>query len=552
MYLCLKYLNMRFTILLLFITLSASLLAQETDSTEANLSSPYHTVKYHLVHLQPNNFEPMVAGQVFNPEQTNPERAAELAIMLKRIYDGEGIYIDLDEIPSNPNYSDSSASRYVRNRYVVTPLYPEIYLEKKGNHWYYSKETVQVLPGIYDMVFPFGSDRFIDWITTGNHNFLGMTKRQLFAILIQILLALIFYRVTTFVFSRSVNVLMARMGKEHIGRKYILPVARPLAALVVILWLLITIPILQIPIGLGRYLSIVLRTLLPVYVTMLLYRFVDLLSLYFTRLASRTETTLDDQLVPLVRKSLKAFVVLIGGLWILSALNVPIIPLLTGLSLGGLAFALAAQDTLKNFFGSVMIFIDKPFQIGDWISADNLDGTVEEVGFRSTRIRTFRDSVQSIPNGKLADMLIDNHGLRVYRRFSTKLSITYDTPPDRIDLFTEGLRAIVDAHPHTRKDFYIVQLNEFGASSLDIMFYIFFQVPNWKEELRCRHEVMLEAIRLAEHLGVRFAFPTQTLHMETYPGQDALTPKYRQVDEELKKQMMGYLEARKAEGMQGI
>lgn len=543
---------MRYILFLTFVFLSLNLQAQQADSLEANLSSPYHTVKYHLVHLQPNNFEPATAGQVFDPAEVSEKRAAELAVMLKRIYDGEGIYIDLDEVPSNPDYNDSTSSRYARNRYEVSSLFPEIYLEKRGDKWYYSRETVQELPVIYDMVFPFGSDRFIDWITTGSHDFLGMTKRQLLAILLQILFGLILFRVTTFLFSRSVNTLMARMGKEHIGRKYILPVARPLASLVVILWLLLTIPVLQIPIGVGRYLSVALRTLLPVYVTMLLYRLVDLLSLYFTRLASRTETTLDDQLVPLVRKSLKAFVILIGGLWILSALNVPIIPLLTGLSLGGLAFALAAQDTLKNFFGSLMIFIDKPFQIGDWITADNLDGTVEEVGFRSTRIRTFRDSVQSIPNGKLADMLIDNHGLRVYRRFSTTLSITYDTPPDRIDLFTKGLRKIVDNHPETRKDFYMVQLNQFGASSLDILFYIFFKVPNWQEELRCRHEVMLETIRLAEHLGVRFAFPTQTLHLETSPEKQSLTPQYQQVDEKLKQQMMSYLESRKTAGMDGL
>ncbi|MDH5610267.1 MAG: mechanosensitive ion channel family protein, partial [Cyclobacteriaceae bacterium] len=200
------------------------------------------------------------------------------------------------------------------------------------------------------------------------------------------------------------------------------------------------------------------------------------------------------------------------------------IPLLTGLSIGGLAFALAAQDTIKNFFGSLMIFIDKPFQIGDWITSGDIDGTVEEVGFRSSRVRTFRNSVMYVPNGKMADSLIDNHGLRQYRRFFTQIAITYDTPPELIDGFVEGLRKIVLSHPDTRKDYYNVFLNDLGPSSLNIMFYIFFEVPDWTAELKARHEVLLEIIRFAKQLGVHFAFPTQTLHVENFPGQPSLSP----------------------------
>ena len=144
--------------------------------------------------------------------------------------------------------------------------------------------------------------------------------------------------------------------------------------------------------------------------------------------ATQTQNTMDDQLVPIIRKSLRVFVITFGTLAILQSLNLSIFPLLTGLSIGGLAFALAAQDTIKNFFGSVMIFLDKPFQIGHWITTDGIDGTVEEVGLRSTRIRTFSNSLVTVPNGKLADATINNHGLRVYRRFYTTLSINYDTP----------------------------------------------------------------------------------------------------------------------------
>ena len=232
-------------------------------------------------------------------------------------------------------------------------------------------------------------------------------------------------------------------------------------------------------------------------------------------------------MVPLLRKSLNTFVVIIGTLFVLRyGLQIDIVPLLTGLSIGGLAFALAAQDTIKNFFGSLMIFIDKPFQIGDWITSGDIDGTVEEVGFRSTRIRTFRNSLTYVPNGKVADAVIDNHGLRKFRRFSTQLAITYDTPPQLISLFVEGLRKIVEEHPYIKKDNYHVYLNDLGAFSINVMFYVFFEVPTWGDELRVRQEVLLKIIQLAESIGVRFAFPTQTLHMETFPEKKGLSPNY--------------------------
>ena len=252
---------------------------------------------------------------------------------------------------------------------------------------------------------------------------------------------------------------------------------------------------------------------------------------------------MDDQLIPIVRRSMKVFVVIVGVLFILHNLNVNITALLAGLSIGGLALALAAQETLKNFFGSVMIFLDRPFRIGDWISSDGVDGTVEEVGFRSTRIRTFRNSVTSVPNGRLADQTIDNHGLRIYRRFNTHIAVTYDTPANVISTFVDGLKKIVVEHPDTRKDYYEIHLNEMGSSSLNILFYIFFEVPSWSDELNCRHQILLEILKLAEALGVRFAFPTQTLHMETFPGQSSLTPESFQDMEILKEKLNAYFNA---------
>ncbi|HPH83765.1 MAG TPA: mechanosensitive ion channel family protein, partial [Flavobacteriales bacterium] len=184
---------------------------------------------------------------------------------------------------------------------------------------------------------------------------------------------------------------------------------------------------------------------------------------------------------------------------------------------GGLAFALAAQDTIKNMFGSLMIFVDKPFQIGDLVSADGFTGTVEEVGFRSTRIRTGANSLISVPNGKLVDMVVDNLGMRQFRRYKTFINLTYDTPVELIELYVKGLRQIVHLHPQTRAEENEIHVNEMSTSSISILFNVFFSSTSWSEELKARHEIILETIRLAEALGVRLAFPTQTLHIESFP-----------------------------------
>ena len=250
----------------------------------------------------------------------------------------------------------------------------------------------------------------------------------------------------------------------------------------------------------------------------------DLIGDILSKIASKTKSKVDDQLVPLARKSIKVIVIVFGCLYVLKTLDVDITPLIAGVSIGGLAFALAAQETIKNLFGSITIFTDQPFVVGDWIVIEGIEGNVEEVGMRSTRIRTFYNSVISIPNGRLADMTIDNMGARNYRRFRAEIGITYDTSPELIDVFVEGLKEIVVNHPKTRKDVYAIYLNSFGSSSINILFNIFFIAEDISEELQSRQEILLDIISLAHELEVRFAFPTNTIHIETFSEKQSLIP----------------------------
>lgn len=244
------------------------------------------------------------------------------------------------------------------------------------------------------------------------------------------------------------------------------------------------------------------------------YRLVDLIAAFLNQTASRTHSKLDDALVPLVTKTMKVFVTVMGIVFIADNLDVDVTSLLAGLGLGGLAFALAAKDVAGNLFGSITVLLDQTFHVGDWVIIGDVEGSVEHIGFRSTRIRTFYNSLVSVPNSTLITSAVDNMGERTYRRLSCKLSIAYDTPPERIEAFCEGIREIVRQHPYTRKDSYHVYLNEFSASALEILIYIFWRTPEWGTELRERHRFLVDCLRLAKRLGVEFAYPTQTVHLK--------------------------------------
>ncbi|SEF57515.1 MscS family membrane protein [Algoriphagus boritolerans DSM 17298 = JCM 18970] len=493
---------------------------------DVNLNSPYHTTLTFFYNLDRNHFFPERAAKTLDLKNTegDPE---ELAIKLQQIFEGKGIVIRTSEIPNDANFTDSTANGEQRFYFDKVKL-PAIFLDKVGNQWKFSSFSVAQITDLHRETYPYGTDRLLNILPKiGTSEYLGLQLWQLAGITFLIFLTFLAHLVFTFLVDKGLIYVLDRLGYGYIGENYLLPVAKITSFYLIVLLLSFLIRILQLPVEIYAWIVPVFDTLKPFLITVIFYKIVDVVAAYFASLAAKTESTLDDQLVPLIRKTLKALVILVGTLFVLrDGLNFDILPFLTGISIGGVAIALAAQDTIKNFFGSIMIFIDKPFQVGDWVTSGEIDGTVEEVGFRSTRIRTFRNSVMYVPNGKIADAVVDNHGLRQYRRFFTTLTITYDTPPELIEEFVKGLQEIVLAHPKTRKDYFNIFFNNLSAYSQDIMFYIFFEVPTWPEELKSRHEILIQIVKLANTLGVRFAFPTQTLHMESFPEKNGLTPAY--------------------------
>ena len=269
-------------------------------------------------------------------------------------------------------------------------------------------------------------------------------------------------------------------------------------------------PIVSAVDHLGRIISILIGA-------WFLWRLLDGLAAYFTARAAKTESSLDDQLVPFVAKTLKIFIVITGMLVVAQNMGYSISGLIASLGIGGIAVAMAAKDTIANVFGSIMILVDRPFTIGDLIKTAEFEGVVEEVGFRSTRIRTFAKTLVNVPNSTMANMVIDNIDARPKRRVKMRIGLTYDTPVEKMRQAVGDIEDILSRHNGVDHDFFLVKFDEFEDSALSIFLYYFTTTVRWEEYLQVRQEVNLQIMGLLESLELEFAFPTRTVYLEQSP-----------------------------------
>lgn len=249
-------------------------------------------------------------------------------------------------------------------------------------------------------------------------------------------------------------------------------------------------------------------------ILLLMLNLIDVVAYYLYRITRKTETKLDEQLVPLLVKSLKVVVVALAVLSVMQNLGWKVTSLLAGLGIGGLALALAAQETVSNIFGSITVFSDRSFHIGDWIRVGDVEGTVEEVGLRSTRIRRFDQALVTVPNSRFIKSEIVNFTRMRKRRIKFNLGVSYGTSRDQMVRVVDGIEKIIKENPRFDHTFHMVHFTEFGAYSLDIFIYCFTKTTAWDEFLAVREEFNLEIMRLLEELGVEIAFPSQTIYLE--------------------------------------
>lgn len=250
-------------------------------------------------------------------------------------------------------------------------------------------------------------------------------------------------------------------------------------------------------------------------VTWLISRVIDsLVDEYVVPIVEKSESDFDDQLLPIVRKTISAVLWVFGILIALSNSGFNVSALIAGLGIGGLALALAAQDTVKNIFGGVMVFLDKPFKIRDRIKVNGMDGFVEEIGVRSTRLRTLEGRIITVPNGQFSDNPVENVTLEPTRKIVVNLGLTYDTTPENMQKAITILRDIVMSNGKVT-DEPLISFNSWGDFSMGIL--LIYYIKEVDDILIAQSEINLEILKQFNAEGLEFAFPTQTIYKKELP-----------------------------------
>ncbi len=351
-------------------------------------------------------------------------------------------------------------------------------------------------------------------------------------VLLSIVFLFLLRRFFSVILSRILYRLIARRGHSDAVKTFITLLSKPLQWLITLVVIYFSITRLDIPQawgiadttrpGLLMLLQRCFEISLIVCITFLCLRLIDFFALEWMRKEeAKTEGLFDKQIFPFLKELIKIFLVILSFFFSLGfVFGLNIANLIAGLGLGGLAFALAAKESLENLFASFTIFLDKPFVVGDLIRVKEITGTIEKVGFRSTRIRTLEKSFVTLPNKMLIDNPLDNLSQRNFRRADFKLALVYGTPKDKLETFTALIRDLLDDHPLCNKEERMVRFAEFGdyAYVIRVLFYI--ETHDFLEFMRVMEEINLRIFELAATAGVQFAYPTQTLLAGSAEGDD--------------------------------
>jgi MscS family membrane protein len=471
------------------------------------------------------------------PAVAREEVGRQLANKLKQIIVRHHLPI-LQEIPDS-NYSDP---------HVVLSL-PEGAIEvvrlasgaRKGE-WVFSRDTVRSIDKLYvafedkpylDEVLALGTTVHLPhpwtepelWLRSHLPGWLRASLLSTQRVTLEVyeavgyvlvpVLAFGLYRLVTWALVGGLNWFLVRRGWA-LPRETCLRRMRPLGRLVGVLFLRWGLLVLEPDKAVLVPLLTLLNPLVWVLGTWAAFRVLDLITdlMEAHLIAQKRRPELAQMFWPVGSLAIKIGLLVATLFHLMSLFAWDITAVLTGLGIGGLAFALGAQDALKNLFGSFTLIADRPFVVGELVKIGNHEvGVVEVVGMRSTRIRTKDDTLLIVPNSSLTTMEIINYGRRRYRRYTTRIGIAYSVSRERLIAFRDGVVELIRKQEKTRKDQIEVAVIDLGTSAIEVLLNLYFEVADRNQELAARDALILEILRLAEELKVELAYPTQTIHL---------------------------------------
>ncbi|SHN12686.1 mechanosensitive ion channel family protein [Gracilibacillus kekensis] len=245
-----------------------------------------------------------------------------------------------------------------------------------------------------------------------------------------------------------------------------------------------------------------------------LYNLSSSTSLLFMKISDRINVEIDQILIPFLSKAVRVIIIAISISVVAQEFGYEVSGFVAGLGLGGLAFALAAQEVIKNLFGGVVIITEKPFSLGDWIESPSVEGIVEDISFRSTIVRTFADSLITIPNSTLSNEPITNWSEMGKRQIFFNLGVEYNTSKEQLQKVLHEIRDYLENNDDIHQETIFVQFSEYSDSSLDIMLYFFTNTIAWGEYLTVKEKVNFKIMEILEEAEVSIAFPSRSLYLD--------------------------------------
>jgi len=284
------------------------------------------------------------------------------------------------------------------------------------------------------------------------------------------------------------------------------------------IWLFTTAHILEIDSTIVVFVDNLSRSLFILAVFIVLFKMINILAYSTQRVAELTSMHIDDQLLPFIRTVFQLILSILAAALMIEVWGYDVAGIVTGLGIGGLAIALAAQETLSNLFGFGMVVSDNPFTIGDYIVTPDATGIVEKVGWRSTRIRQLDQAIVTIPNSTIANSAITNWSRLSKRWIDIEFGVTYSTTADQMEELLERGQDMLIQREHVDSDTIQIIFKELGTSSLDVLVRCYIDLSDWYDWMKEKEKINLELMRLIADMGLIIALPSRSVYIESVPS----------------------------------
>jgi len=302
--------------------------------------------------------------------------------------------------------------------------------------------------------------------------------------------------------------------KNDLDNNLLAAIAKPIDMLFIVVGLIFAKNILQLNGNIEIIVNPILRSLVVIIVFWAMYNVLVPLSHLIHKFTAKFGQDLSKDIANFFIKTLKFLIISIGFVTVLQEWGYNISGFLASLGLIGMAFALAAKDTAANLFGSLVIFTDRPFKVGDWIKTPSVEGTIEEIGIRSTKVRTFAQALVTVPNAILANSAILNWSKMSKRRIKMNIGLTYNTTAIQMQTIVSQIKLMLENHTEINQDSMHIYFNSFGDSSLNIFCYYFTNTTNWGEFMAVKEDTQFKIMKIVEDNGASFAYPSQSIYIE--------------------------------------